>query len=327
MDILLCKTDCYTIFSNYTLTYGNKQYHLYTSNNKLKNTTFEINFGEHHVEPKYITICNYETKHASWTIVDVYNAVHMLLVNSHGGIILRKSIITASDNSNILSIEKCNTWGYIMYRIDQDNNISAITYTIHKYYSQITVGILNRTSITLPHDTFSRFKVEHIFNEIYFVLDNNKLWKLHRNTIIEQPDYTIDNIQSTLTCSYNNNYTYNRCLNAVYKNGKIIHTFKENYYMITYKCSQMFTDKCVLVFASLDSIVHLVDDNKDGTIIIHKFDKPNLKFIDNINIPSLFRTKTKFKSTIITFMLANRIAKHRIPRLLLYDIIYLLTKN
>ena len=143
---------------------------------------------------------------------------------------------------------------------------------------------------------------------------------------IKVDDFTLDDLQSTFKCHDNNNYTFSRCLNILYKNGTMIHTFEENTYMLGLVNFPTQHNRCATIFVSSTGVTCLIDNN--GTIKVNKFNGSNIKFIDNINVASLFGNITKLKSRIITFMLANRVAKSRIPRRLMYGIICLfINKN
>ena len=326
MDIIIGNTNNYSCYTNYMLTYGNMQYHIHTIDKEFNCATLKLEFGKHNVEPKFIAKPIHDFSCIFWSIIDVDNSMHILVIKSKGKILLRKNVVNSNSNDTLISVKQSNRYcDSIISSINKDNIINLAYYTCGPGRNY-NCDVMYKTNITDQNPlktTYNKLKVNHVCDNIYFTTDDKVLWQLQWNMVIEVDDYVIDDIQSTFKCD-SNNYTFNRCLNILYKNGTMIYKFKENNYMLGLLTPPQ-KSVCAAIFVSSTGITCLIDNN--GTIKIHKFHNNHIKFIDNINVPSLFDNVTKFKSRIMTFMLANRIAKPRIPRRLLYDVICLLTKN
>ena len=105
----------------------------------------------------------------------------------------------------------------------------------------------------------------------------------------------------------------------------MVHKFDKPYDLVSMTHSPKQLSQFVMYFVAKDEITYII--NNLTTTTIHKFGISNIKFMDNINIPSVINYKSKVKSQIMTFMMANRLVNNRIPKLLVHKIICFINKN
>lgn len=187
----------------------------------------------------------------------------------------------------------------------------------------ISFGISDQLPKYLLHQV-EESNVEHIGRTICVTIED-EIYKINYDdyTLTQVDDYPYH--QSVITFERNNNiYTYNKCLSTLYKNDTIIHKFDKPYNMayMTHRTTKF--SQFVIYFVSKNEITYVLDNH--DLITIHKLHIDDVKFIDNINVPSVINFKHKIKSQMITFMMANKIVSNKIPKLLLYKIISLLDK-
>ena len=315
--------------NSHTLLYASNKYYLHIIDINT-NAATEIQIEYPIPQPKFISSLITLRYVMWWQIIDVYNKIHCLMITNDGKIIFKSQITTTNDNNTLLAIYPTTTGhcsSHVLYYLDEHGDMHMQHYnyiTMMAYGNRvISFGISDQLPKYLLHQV-EESNVEHIGRTICVTIED-EIYKINYDdyTLTQVDDYPYH--QSVITFERNNNiYTYNKCLSTLYKNDTIIHKFDKPYNMayMTHRTTKF--SQFVIYFVSKNEITYVLDNH--DLITIHKLHIDDVKFIDNINVPSVINFKHKIKSQMITFMMANKIVSNKIPKLLLYKIISLLDK-
>ena len=319
MEIRINYIDNYNPKFHYMLIYGDDKYYMHTidinTSDPINVTKINVNIGE----PRHISRFKYSRLAGYWQIVDVHNHIHLLIIED-GHILLKTSVYCAPIGNTLLSTNynPCGMNEFAMFYIDEDNVLTQQSYDCNpcapKHHKIIKCGTVHGIKRMSPGTI-----IDYVCNNMYIKTKNNLYCLLSsNNNMIKVDDYQM---QSTgISITYNKNlYVYDICSNRVYKNNKIVHTFT-NANLLLEKChSADDTYKLVLMFVSNNYVTHLTDYN--GSITICEFYIGNIKFVNSITTHTLLNRRNKMKERMMTFVLANKITKQKIPRMLIHKII------
>ena len=307
--------------NHHMLIYGHDQHCIHVIDAQSNNIIREFKFDDD-MDVNFISSSVVCADYIYWIIFDTQQQVHTLVIDSKGTIILEKKSGSADPGNTLISIHRIGYHKFVMYYINKRNIIKQQHITYHSLPPNQTI-IGCRTAkyncADINYNPTLPIEVKYIANLTY-ITRNNKIYTIDKKfNLTQMADYPRDRIY--VTNLYNNNeYSYSKCLNTLYKNNKAIHKFKK------LKCMFQTLDKTdsnqiVISFVSPNKITHLIDNN--GSITKQKFHINNIKFVNDTEIPSIFIFKNTIKSNIITFMIANKLSPIKIPKLLLYQIIHL----
>ena len=273
--------------------------------------------NDYNTNPKFITAAVACRGCIYWIIISGDQLMYILRINLNGEIVLTP--INTIYNTAPISVHRESDHTFVTHYVNANNIITRRRFTYNLAYSQFFSGNCDM-NVIWDDDTTSVPHIEHVGNLVYMT-KNNKLYCINNGgELRELSDYP-HYCAIVSNCCGDYVYSYNKCLNTVYRNNKLIYKFKKSrcmlraYYLVT---SQL------IVFTSKDKLTYLIDGGE--LVTKQKFPIDNLKFVDDLEIPSLFHCKSKLRLQLMTFMLANNISANKIPKLLLYQIIYLLDK-
>ena len=308
--------------NSYKLIYTNDQYYLHTVDIDT-NAATEEQLNNLDVQPKFISLPAIYQNYMWWYIIDVYGKIHILTIESNGNVTLDSKLNDTYDNIKVIFIEPItdNRNGYTLYYLDEDNTVKTQEYCCDMInvnnHLRITFTSCKSVSANLP-STVKESDIEYIGIELYINIED-KLYTIYDdNTLNEIDDYSYQPLEVTFYRN-NNIYTYNKCLSILYKNGNIVHKFDKPYNIVSMTHRSNVFSQFVIHFASANEVTYIID-NQD-IMTIHKFHIDNIQFMDNMNILSMVEYKSKIKTQMITFMMANKLVNNKIPKMLVYKIV------
>ena len=300
---------------SYTLIYGDNQYYIQiidvTASDPIKIIKFSYNVSK----PKHISQFAHSQYMGYWHIIDECNDIHLLMITNNGDILLKISVYSAPIGNTLLSTCYVDN-SFVMYYMDKDNMLKRQNYDCSPYAPK-HCNIIKCGAICTIRKISSHATIEYVCNSVYIKTKNNLYCLLSSNNN-KVDDYGMRNTGAVVT--HNKNlYVHDICSNSIYKNNKIVHTFKSANIMLEEYHSVNDLKKLILMFVSNDHITYLIDDNQ--SVIIREIYIGNIKFVDNTAVQSLLNCKSRLKKSMTAFMLAIKVTKQKIPRVLIHRII------
>ena len=305
----------------YTLIYTNNQYYIHTIDPlKQGNTSIltETKLDKITFEPKFISAARKLYGLVYWQIIDIQQNVHLMIINKDGSTLLRKNVSSADKDNHLIFTDyiECNN----MFRMYYTDNKNMLRVQHYRCFPLETYGVICSTDQTTSDtyvDTQIVTNTEHIGHWLYFNCKDKQLGITHKQQLAEFKDHIYYPTQVNFT-NNNTKYSYNKCINAFFKNDQIVYQFEHPTQILNvYHPTHII---CTITsFATKKEIIYIADIN--NSVTVNKVNTPNIKFVEHIDIPSLLNFKSKVKTQLITFLIANKIAKNKLPRRLIYMIV------